>query len=113
MSPLFQWIDIIWIPLGYCVAKREQRFWVVSTIAACMIMMRLLAELMESIGHPNGILGLVSFPVLLRGQLVYVLFFMMYLLYIQFFKTTGPILMAASVGLFFMTFFTFAAVMVL
>lgn len=113
MNFILQWIDVIWLPLGFLVADRKQRGLVVATVLGCMVMMRLLAELMDSIGHPNGILGLISLPVLLRGQMVYAFFLSAYLLYVIFFKSKGSLLMAGSISIFFATFFSFALVMVL
>ncbi len=113
MDNLLQWIDLIWLPLGLAVVHKDQRFWTFSCLVGCMVMMRLLAELMESIGHPNGILGMIAMPVAARGQIVYNFYYMVYIMYAFFLRSTGAIFMAASLGVFFLAFFTFAFVMAL
>ncbi len=114
MKFLLQWIDLAWLALALPVARRDQRVWVFGFFIGSMVMMRLLSELMESIGYPAGIMGFWVTPVFTRGLLVYSVFYMIYIMLIYFSPNAqGTMLMAASLGLFFLAFFTFALLMVI
>lgn len=107
-------MDLIWLPMAWFIAKREQRFLALACIVSCMAMMRMLSELMDSIHYPQGILGLVSLPVLYRGIILYSLFYALYLILVHYSpRTKGAVFLAASISVFFITSFTFALVMVL
>ena len=113
MKFVLQWIDICWLVMAFIVARREQRPWVVSYMIGSMVMMRMLSELMDYIGYPNGITTLLDMPVHTRALLVYSFF---YIAYIAFFhynpNAKGTLLMAASIAFFFATFFTTAVIMI-
>lgn len=114
MPLLLQWIDLIWLPLAWAVVPPKLRVWALATLGACMMMMRLMTELMHSIGHANGIIGLVSMPVETRGLLLYNLFYMAYVLLAYFSPHAyRSVFMAASITIFFASWICFAAVMVL
>ncbi len=113
MQLILQWIDLIWLPLGWITVHKKQRWWAVSTLLACMAMMRMLTELMDTINHPDGIIHLISTPVSGRGMMVYSFFYAAYLLYAHFMRSEGVIFMAASLGMFFFAAVTFTVVMVL
>jgi hypothetical protein len=79
-----------------------------------MIMMRLMAELMEFIGYPNGLMGFMSTSVLGRGLGVYSLFYMAYILFAHFSPgRDGWLFMGVSVTMFFTAALTYTIVMVL
>src|SRR5262245_31879589 len=112
MKFVLQYIDIAWLIMAYFIAKEDQRGWALSYMLGSMVMMRMLSELMDSIGFPNGITGWVGWPVHTRALLVYSL---SYIGYIAFFyynpNARGTLLMAASIAFFFATFFTTALLM--
>jgi hypothetical protein len=111
---ILQWIDVIWLPLAWFVVHKEQRLWAVGCILSCMVMMRMLSELMISIGYPRGLIGLWSMPVHDRGLLVYSFFYFVYLVLAYYSPySKGALFMAASITIFFAASFTYALVMVL
>lgn len=111
---ILQWIDLIWLPLAWLVVGKKQRWWALATIASCMVMMRLMAELMETISYPSGIIGLLAMPVEYRGIAVYNFFYMGYLILAYYSpRTYSSVFMAASITIFFASWLCFAFVMVL
>ncbi len=114
MNFVLQWIDLAWLALAWCVARKDQRGWVVGFFIVSMLMMRLQAELMASIGYPDGLIGLMDTPVYTRGLIVYSIAYAVYMIVLRYsVNAKGTLLMAASLAFFFMAFFTAAIVMVL
>jgi len=114
MNFVLQWIDLAWLVLVLCVARKDQRGWVFGFFIGSMIMMRMLVELMTDIGHPNGLMGFMGTPVHTRGLIVYSIAYVIYMVLIRYSPNAkGTLLMAASIGFFFFSFFTTAIVMVL
>lgn len=114
MDFVLQWIDLAWLALAWCVARKDQRGWVLGFFIASMLMMRLLAELMTSIGYPDGIVGLMDTPVYTRGLFVYSIAYAVYMIVLRYsMNAKGTLLMAVSLAFFFFSFFTTAIVMVL
>lgn len=111
---VYPYIDALWIPLALLVVHRHQRFFVLGFLLACMFMMRLLIELVESTGYPRGIIGLLDAPLFARGLAVYSFFYALYLLLS--YLSPGSfkvVLMAASITLFFAATICAAIVMIL
>lgn len=114
MHFIIQWIDLIWLPLAWFVVHKPQRWWTLGTLASCMLMLRLQAELMESIGYPQGILPFMDSHVFSRGLGVYAIYYVIYLLIAYYSPDSkGALFMGVSLSVFFMAFFTAIAVMVL
>ncbi len=114
MNFIIQWIDVIWLPLAWAVAHEKQRWWALGCVLLSMIMMRLMAELMESIHYPNGIIGLMTTGVRGRGVAVYSFYYMAYLLFAHYSpRREGWLFMGVSMSVFFAAALTFALVMVL
>ncbi len=114
MKFVLQWIDLAWLAMAFLIARKDQRLWVLGFFAGSMVMMRLLVELMGSIGYPDGLLGVMDTPVHTRGLLFYSFIYLVYIAFIYYSPSArGTLLMAASIGFFFIAFFTTAFVMVL
>ncbi len=114
MGFILQWIDVLWLPAGLAVVHKQQRFYAAGFFTGSMIMMRLLAELMESIGFPNGMIGLLHGAVSLRGLIVYSLSYLFYILFLYARPQTPPaLLLAGSISVFFITAVLFTIIMVL
>jgi hypothetical protein len=113
MKFVLQYIDVCWLLMAFIVAKKDQRVWVIAYMVGSMVMMRMLSELMDHIGFPNGITGWVDTPVHTRALLIYSL---SYIAFIAFFyynpNARGTLLMAAAIAFFFATFFTTAVIMI-
>jgi hypothetical protein len=114
MQFILQWLDFLWLPVGLAVLRRDQRAWAAGFFAGCMLMMRLQCELMESISHDRGLIGLMESTVRARGLAVYSAFYVIFLVWALFSPyARGTIMMAASISVFFMAIMTAMAVMCL
>jgi hypothetical protein len=115
MHFVLQWIDIIWLPLAFFFVHKDQRMWAIGTLLSCMAMMRMLSELMDSIGYSQGIIGFwTSMPVFSRGLMVYNLHYLGYLFLAYYLPNArGPMFMALSISVFFSSFVIFALLMVI
>lgn len=114
MGFILQWIDAIWIPLVLVGVHKAQRWWGLGFVLLCMVMMRLQVDLMQSIGHPFGILQLLPFHVFTKGQIVYSIFYALYIILAHYSpNTNGFIFMAASISMFFMALTVSMIVMLL
>jgi len=111
---IYQWLDLIWLPIGLFVVNKDQRLWVLGFFAGCMLMMRMQVELMHTTGYPTGFINLMSSQALDRGLLIYSIFYVLYLVLAHYSPNTkGPIFVAGSISIFFMAFFTSSIIMVL
>lgn len=114
MDIVYQWIDLIWLPIALFVVQKEQRHWVCGFFISCILMMRMQVEVMQSIGYETGLMNLLGSNVYDRGLVIYSIFYMLYLVLAHFSPNArGPMLMAASISIFFMAFFTSTFIMVL
>ncbi|MGQ0526629.1 MAG: hypothetical protein ACT4OY_01135 [Alphaproteobacteria bacterium] len=114
MGFIFQWIDVAWMAAGVAIVHRHQRLYTAGFFIGSMVMMRLLTELMESIGYSRGLIGLMDTPARTRGLVLYSLsyFFTIIFLYARP-QTPQVIVMAGTLSIFFMTSLIFTFVMVL
>ena len=114
MNIILLWIDLVWLPLALLIVHKPHRFWVLATLASCMLMMRMQVQLMESIGYEYGFLHLLTSHAADRAMVVYNFFYAVYML-LAFYSpnTQGVVFMAASIGIFFMAFFSSSFVMLL
>lgn len=112
MSLVLHWIDLIWLPIGMFALHKDHRAWGAAFFIACMIMMRLQVELIESTGFEKGFTGLVNMDVHSRGQLTYTVFYILYIVLAVYSPgTKGTIFMAATLSLFFGAMLTSMVVM--
>lgn len=114
MNLIYEYLDILWLVIALLIVKRHQRFVVLGFFVFCMVMMRLQIELMQSIGYPRGLLGLIGYDAHMRGLAVYSLAYVIYLALVVFSPyARGTLLMAASISVFFAALFTSMIVMFL
>lgn len=114
LAQVYPYIDLLWLPVFFFVVHRRQRLIVLAFLGSCMLMMRLLVELAESLGDKHGFLGLLPTPLFTRGLMVYSLFYVVYLLIVR--LSPGSfrvVLMAASITIFFAASISTAIVMLL
>lgn len=111
---LLQWIDFLWIPVGFFAAERGKRLFTAAFAGACILLLRLQVELMQGIGFSNGFLGFMTSNVLYRGMAVYG-FFILLLLVLAFYSKGGDknIHIAASITLMIGAFCVSTFIMVL
>ncbi|MCF8495910.1 MAG: hypothetical protein K9G62_04490 [Alphaproteobacteria bacterium] len=114
MNHILQWIDLIWLPLGWIVVAKDQRWLVAGILFGCMTMMRLQAELMDSIGYSTGMLPYLELQDYERGLLIYSLFYAVFLGIVHFSpQMKGALLLGAGLSLFFMVFTTAGLIMLI
>lgn len=114
MNFIYEYLDVLWLPVALLIVKRHQRFVVLGFFVFCMVMMRMQIELMASIGYPNGLLGLIGYDAKIRGLAVYSLAYVIYLVLVLFSPyARGTLLMAASISVFFAALLTSMIVMCL
>lgn len=114
MAAFLQWIDALWLIPAVLLLRRDRRFWAVGFIGACMLMLRLQAELMENLGYPYGMLSFMKSHVFYRALVVYGLFTAVYLAAARFSPyAQGTVLMATSLAFLFAAFAATFLVMVL
>lgn len=70
-SALHDWIDLAWAMPVIAITPPRHRFIAVGYILCCMIMLRLLIELMESLDFEHGFLPWMDATPWYRGQMVF------------------------------------------
>ncbi len=114
MDFLYQWIDIIWLPLALYIVQKQKRWLMAAFIIANMVMMRLLVELMDSIGYPAGILPLMTSPVFDRALMTYTVFNMLFIILAHYSpRTHQHVFIGAGITVFFMAAVTSTLIMLL
>ena len=111
---IFEWIDLIWVPVAAIAVHTGQRVKAVAFVLACVFVMRLQIQLMEDIGFPGGFFDVMVTPLYIRGLITYSLFILGYLLLSYYSPETDRfVYMAASITIFVAAFCVSTAVMVL
>ena len=108
------WVDAIWMPIAYFIVHKKHRWWALGFVIISMILIRLLAEVMISIGYENGIMGFMTSNVHTRGIAVSSFYYILFIIIAHFSpKTEGVVFLAACLSFFFAIFVTVAIVMLL
>lgn len=111
---IYNWIDIIWLPIAFLFVHKQHRWWAAGFIVFCMTLMRLQTELMEYIGYPTGILPFIESHVNARLMITYSLFYIGFLILAHFSpKTQGIVFLGACLAILFMIFTVSSLIMLL
>lgn len=114
MDNYIQWIDLAWLPIVLLAVRKGQYMVAMGFVLANVLMMRLLVELMGSIGYSYGIFPLLDYHIFYRGLAFYSFVYLLYMALVYFSPGTQKIfLLGASISMFFFASFAFAALMVL
>ncbi len=115
MPPLlYQWIDLLWVPVALLATHRGHRLMAAAFVLACVFSLRLQIELMQSIGFPNGIMGLLHADAYPRGLVAYGLLIGFFLLLAHLSRGTFyAVFIGAAVTVYFIAFALSMFVMVL
>lgn len=108
------WILLFWIPVGALIVHRGQR-WKVGLFALLLaFVLRLQVDVMQSFGFAKGFTGFVDIGAAQRGVVIHSVFIALFIL-ISYLspQTKGPIYLAASLSLFFMSFFLSCFIMMI
>lgn len=100
------WLLLIWIPVAVVIVHKGQRLKIGAFIIVISILLRLQVELVQSTGFAKGFTGLIDMSLEKRGLIVHSIFIALFLLLSYLSPNTkGAIYLAASLSLFFMSFF--------
>jgi len=111
---LFQWIDLLWIPVALLASEKGKRILTCFFILASILLLRLQVELLQGIGFERGFLGLVQTDILTRGMATYGSFIAIFLILAYFSKGTDKnIHIAASITIMLASFCVSTLIMVL
>lgn len=114
MQIFMEWLDLLWVPIGFLVLHKGQRFKTALFVLSCVLTLRLQVELMQDIGFANGFVDLLDFPLLQRGFIVYGAFIAGFMMLSHYSKERDPyIFIAAAITVFFAAFCTSSLVLVL
>lgn len=86
-----QWLDLIWLPIGWFIVGKAYRLKTLAFIVTCLLTLRTQVELMDSIAHPFGFTGMMHADALTRGMIVYSVIIALFLLLAHFSPNTKPI----------------------
>ena len=113
-SLIYQWIDLLWLPLGFFAVAPKFRWLTLGFIAACLLMMRMQIELMVYTGYETGILPLMTSHIQTRGLLTYGVFMALFLILANFSNRTQKVVfLAASITIFIAAFLVSTVLMML
>jgi hypothetical protein len=93
---IYQWIDLIWIPVAWFVVHRQHRWYAVALAATCSLTLRTQVELMRSIGHDTGMLHFMNSDIYARGLIAYGVVVGLFLLLSHFSQATAKIVYFAA-----------------
>jgi hypothetical protein len=114
MDLIYQWIDLLWLPLVFYAVHKQHRLLALGFLASCMLMMRLQIEIMEGIGYGNGIVGLMQSSGHTRALMVYSLAYFVFFIMAYYSPGSRPIIFfAACLAIFFFAFFASMLLMLL
>lgn len=111
---IYQWIDLLWLPIGLFVAHRGQRIKTAVFILTCILTLRTQLEIMTEIDHPQGFFGLWNLGLYERGLVIYGLLIMIFLILVHLSpRTKGAIFLVAMISLYIFGFCVSMLAMVL
>ncbi len=114
IQSLTPWIDLLWIPLSLVIIEKGRKIKTAFFAGACVLMLRLQIELMQSVGFPRGVFGLIDMGLLPRGQITYGLFIFFFLILSHFSPGVDKhVHIAASITIFITAFCVSTLVMIL
>lgn len=113
-SLLYQWIDLLWLPVGMVAVHKGQRLKTAIFMLVSILTLRVQVELMDSINAPHGFTGLWDWDAYQRGLLVYGIVFALFLILAYFSaRTQGIVFFAATLTVYILTFCLSMLVMVI
>ena len=105
ISHLYQWIDLLWLPVAMVTVHKGQRALTAVFMLVCIFSMRAQVELMQSFGRPGGFTGLLQAGAYERGLVVYGIVFTLFLILAYFSPhTKGVIFLAATLTIYILSF---------
>ena len=105
ISQLYQWIDLLWLPVALVTVHKGQRLLTAIFMLVCIFSLRVQVELMQTLGKPGGFTGLLQAGAYERGLVVYGIVFALFLILAYFSPhTKGVIFLAALLTIYILSF---------
>ena len=102
---IYQWIDLIWLPVGWFAVHKQHRLPMAAFIVTCIVTMRTQIELMDGIGYETGILPLMDSDLRTRGLIIYGIIIALFLLAAHYSpRTSKMVFLAASITVYIFAF---------
>lgn len=76
---LIQYADFLWFPVALVIMERGKKLLTCGFIGACIVLLRLQVELLQQLGHPRGIFGIMESSGFYRGLITYGVFIAFFL----------------------------------
>lgn len=100
------WVLLGWIVPAMIIVHKGQHLKALLFIIVLSVVLRLQVEVMQSMGFTRGFTGFIEWGIERRGLITHSIFIALFLLLSYLSPNTkGPIYLAASLSLFFMSFF--------
>lgn len=114
MNFILQYIDLIWLPLAYFAAHKNHRRTALLCIMGCALLMRMQVEMVVTMGYPRGVLNILDIQAFNRGLIIYTIFYITYLVFLHMSSESDKsVVLASSIGMFFMVFFASSVLLML
>ena len=114
LYPFRDYLDFLWLPVGWFAVHKGQRWKTVAFIAACLMTLRTQVELMDRTGHDAGFLPFLQGPSLQRGMITYAFIIGAFLILAYLSpKTQGIIFFSAALSVYVMAFCMSMVIMIL
>lgn len=111
---IYEWIDLLWIPLVLLVVHKRHWVFAVGFVLACALMLRLQTDFMISMGYETGIVPWLQSGVFDRGIIVYSIFTSFYLLLSAFSPGSfASVFLGATISIFMAAMMVSSIVMIL
>lgn len=111
---IYQWLDVLWLPVGWFVVHKNHRWLALAFIATCILTLRTQVELMKSIGFPTGMMPVLEGPIYDRGLIAYSVIIGIFLILAYLSPTTSRIVFfTATLSIFILAFCLTMLLMVL
>lgn len=107
---LYQWMDLIWLPIAFFIVHKHQRIKVFAFILTCIMTLRLQVGIMESIDMDGrdgtaGLLTWMDYHVYHRGLIVYGIFISFFLAIARFSpRSKAAVMLAAMISIYMIAF---------
>lgn len=114
MDIILQYIDVIWLPIAWFVVPKPHRRTAIGFLLGCMFLMRMQVEMMYSLKYPLGIFNFIDGLVIERALIFYMGMYIFYFGALHLSRDNDKsIVMASSIGMFFLAFALSSVLMIL
>lgn len=111
---LYNWIDLLWIPIALIVLPLRQWIEALTLIICCVIMLRLQIETLDAYDFNGGLTGWFDFDLYHKGLFAYSLVIAAYLILALILYRHGWFIhLSWAIGIFFQAFIFSSLIMII